>query len=88
MRKRKKERHLTRYEETIKAFKMANKATKLVLAKVKGAGYRDLINSWERKDRQQKSVRLAKQRNKEKPAMYQATIWDHVQSNEAIMYQA
>ena len=56
VRKKKKERHLNRYEETIKAFKMANMATKLVVAKVKRyrAGCRDLNNSWERKDGQQK----------------------------------
>eukprot|EP00795_Rhopilema_esculentum_P002571 gene2571-763_t len=53
---------------------MANKVTKMAVAKVKGAGYRDSLNSLERKDRQQKAMRIAKHRNKKLTGVYQAKI--------------
>ena len=71
-RERKKEKDLNRYEETIAAYKQANKKTKIEVAKAKSKAYENLYNSLSEKDGQRKAIRIAKQKNKEAQDIYQA----------------
>ena len=69
---RKKEKDLNRCEETIVAYKKANKPTKIEVAKAKSKAYENLYNSLSEEDGQRKAIRIAKQKNKEAQDVYQA----------------
>jgi len=73
-RERKKERDRNRCVENIEAYKKSNKDAKRAVAKAKSEAYKDLYDSLENKDGQQKAIRLAKQRNKESEDVYQARM--------------
>ncbi|XP_047492419.1 uncharacterized protein LOC125041473 [Penaeus chinensis] len=66
----KKERDLNRCEETIVAFKEANKKAKREVAKAKSKAYVELYSSLDGQDGQRKAIRIAKQKHKEAQDVY------------------
>ncbi|XP_047485916.1 uncharacterized protein LOC125036999 [Penaeus chinensis] len=69
-REKKKERDLNRCEETIVAFKEANKKAKREVAKAKSKAYEELYSSLDGQDGQRKAIRIAKQKHKEAQDVY------------------
>ena len=69
---RKEEKDLNRCEETIVAYKKANKQTKIEVEKAKSKAYENLYSSLSEEDGQRKAIRIAKQKNKEAQDVYQA----------------
>ncbi|XP_063615634.1 uncharacterized protein LOC134788734 [Penaeus indicus] len=69
---RQRERDLNRCEETITAYKIANKKAKKEVTKSKSKAYEDLYNSLEGEEGQRKAIRITKQKNRDSKDVYQA----------------